>query len=101
MRWAVEGLGAGQYRLRKVTNTRYATLTGGGTGDTATSLNDWLNVNHQKFTFTGNHGPYYSLIFVHSGKALTVYGASMNDNAAIIQYAYNGGNNAQWQFRNP
>jgi predicted alpha-1,6-mannanase (GH76 family) len=101
MRWAMENLGAGQFRLRKVTNTRYATLTGGGTGDTATSLNDWLNVNHQKFTLTGNHGYYYSLIFVHSGKALTVYGASMNDNAAIIQYAYNGGQNAQWQFRNP
>ena len=101
MRWAVETLGGNQYRLRKVTNTRYATIPGSSTSDVNVTINDWLNTNNQKFTFTGNHGTYYSLIFVHSGKAMTVYGASMNENANIIQYAYNGGQNAQWQFRNP
>lgn len=102
MRWATESLGGGQYRLRKVTNTRYATVSGASLlNDASVVINDWLNANQQKFTLTGNHGYYYTPVFVHSGKAMTVYAGSMLDNAAIIQYTYNGGKNAQWQFRNP
>lgn len=102
MRWAVEALTGSQYRLRKVTNTRYAEVNNSEMGDNKPYvIRDWLDGNNQKFTFTGNHGYYYSLISVHSGKAMTVLGASTADNAAIVQFTYNGGRNAQWQFRNP
>ena len=62
-------------------------------------LYDYASANHQKMTLTANGSGFFTPIFVHSGRAMTVLGASTSPGARIIQYAYNAGTNAQWEFR--
>lgn len=74
----------------------------GATGNNAPIiLYDWLDEDNEIFTFRDNGMGYYSLLFVSSGRAMTVYDASTAPGAGIIQYDYNMGKNAQWQFQAP
>ena len=101
-RWTRADLGNGQYRLTGVASGRVVDVKDLSQANNYTvHLWDWANGNNQKFTLTDNGGGYYSLRFVHSGKAMTVFGGSTGAGAEIVQYDYNGGTNAQWQFRAP
>ncbi|HTF80433.1 MAG TPA: RICIN domain-containing protein [Cytophagales bacterium] len=43
-------------------------------------------------------GPYYKIINVHTGMAMDVNGAGIQDGAAIIQYPYAGDDNQLWSL---
>ena len=43
-------------------------------------------------------GGTYRLLARHSGKALDIYGAGLDDGAPAIQWAYGGGANQQWKI---
>ncbi|MBL7258008.1 RICIN domain-containing protein [Paractinoplanes lichenicola] len=50
-------------------------------------------------TVTGNPATYYRITGRGSGKVLDVVSASMADNAEVKQYAWNGGGNQRFEFR--
>jgi hypothetical protein len=102
MRWNMSFLTGGQARITGVASGRVAQVAGASVNnDASLQLGDYTGANHQKVTFTSNGAGYYTPIYVHSGKAMTVHGASTAPGAGIIQYTYNAGQNAQWQFRTP
>jgi Peptidase family S41/Ricin-type beta-trefoil lectin domain-like len=43
-------------------------------------------------------GSYYEIVSRHSGKCLDVFGASLDDAAAVIQWTCTGGPNQQWRL---
>lgn len=98
VRWTNTNLGNGQHKLVGVGSGR--TLSADTTTDnTAVKLYDYFGGDQQKFTMDYKSDGYYSCIFVHNGKAMTVQGGSTAANAAIVQSPYNGTGAAQWMFR--
>lgn len=102
-RWKNYNNSNGQRRLLGVASGRAITVRNGSTAENAeVDLYDYASTNaHQKYTAQYQGQGYYTLNFVHSGKSMTVQGASTSAGAKIIQYTNNGGTNAQWQFRHP
>jgi hypothetical protein len=92
----------GQSRLIGVASGRAVNVDNlSQSNDAAVELYDYLGTTAQKVTYQYNGDGYYTVLFVHSGKAMTVFGASTAAGADIIQYTNNGGSNAQWQFLAP
>ena len=55
--------------------------------------------DNQLWTLEPSSGGYVRLVARHSGKALDVAGASLDDGALVIQYTAHGGTNQQWLLR--
>lgn len=102
-RWKNYNNSSGTRRLIGVASGRAITVRNGSTNqNAAVELYDYNSAyQHQKYTAEYRGQGYYTLNFVHSGKSMTVEGASTSPGAKIIQYTNNGGTNAQWQFRHP
>jgi alpha-L-fucosidase len=108
--WNVTSLGNGQYYALGVASGRAIDVTntaqngnGLNAGDVI-QLYDWKTESAEEFTLQdASEGEGYdSIIFVNSGMAMTVSGASTAAGAAIVQDPVTAGaTNAQWEFQTP
>jgi hypothetical protein len=69
----------------------------------ATSMNlTWypsVTIDAAAGTVTGNPAVYHRITNRNSGRVMDVVSSSAADNAEVKQYAWNGGNNQRWEFR--
>ena len=59
---------------------------------------DYFGGIQQKVTFLGNHACFYTILFVHSGKALHVSFGSTAEGAPLVQYTQNFNHAQQWSL---
>jgi O-glycosyl hydrolase len=98
-RWKFESAGAGNFYI-KVKSTNMCLVPENNTIADGIKVvqKPQVNANEYKWTITALGGGFYKIINVNSGKSLDVEGVSTSNGAAIQTWAYNGGNNQQWQF---
>ncbi|WP_306215690.1 RICIN domain-containing protein [Actinoplanes sp. RD1] len=84
-----------------VNDSRYVWLPIGFPSSTSMSLSWYptITIDAAAGTVTGNPATYYRVTNRAGGKVLDVVSASMADNAEVKQYAWNGGANQRFEFR--
>jgi len=94
--WALTSIGGGLYKLIGVSSGKSVNISGNSGDDNAPIiLWDYNSAANELVYLSSPAAGYYSMFFVTSGKAVTVASGS------IIQSAYTGTNNQQWQFLKP
>ncbi|MCO8271622.1 RICIN domain-containing protein [Actinoplanes sp. TRM 88003] len=84
-----------------VNDSRYVWLPISFPTSTSMSLTWYptITIDAAAGTVTGNPATYYRVTNRGSGKVMDVVSASMADNAEVKQYAWNGGGNQRFEFR--
>ncbi len=84
-----------------VNDSRYVWLPIGFPTSTSMSLTWYptITIDAAAGTVTGNPATYFRVTNRGSGRVLDVVSASMADNAEVKQYAWNGGGNQRFEFR--
>lgn len=92
--------GSDTYEIWGDHSGRAVTITGDSMSDNAPmELYDYSGDHSQLLVMDGKSGGYYRMVFVHSGLAMVVEGASTASGAAIVQYNNDNALNAWWQLR--
>jgi hypothetical protein len=72
----------------------------GSTANVTMIIYTCLGGGNQRWYLEDTDTGYYQIVNQQSGKCLTVLNASTSNNAPIIQYACNTGDNEEWTLRN-
>jgi len=98
--WTLTGLGGGLYKFIGIGSGRSINVSGNsGDDNAALILWDYNNAGNEIVYLSSPAAGYYSMFFVNSGKAVSV--TAVDKGSGIIQSAYTGNTNQQWQFLKP
>ena len=104
LKWRVEDLGGGYFRLTSISSGKVAEVAevagSSKANGAAVQQWDWANSDNQRWSLTPQSDGSYQVLNKTSGKAMDVSGVSTADGADIQQWDWSGsgGSNQKWLF---